>query len=143
MDNIRSRRGASRLRRGFTIIELMVAIAIVSILVAVALPSYSNYVKRAKVPPALDALSSLAVRMEQRFQDTGAYTCPNPLPTVSDVFTLACSVTGATYIATATGSGSMVNYQYTINHLGARITTSHPKGAMATCWTTRGGSCDT
>lgn len=138
--------------RGFTLIELMVAIAVVSILAAVSLPSYNAYVQRSRVPAALEGLSSFAVRMEQRFQDVGNYAngaaCAVALPTVTN-FTVTCNlltiggVAGAGFTATATGTGPMANYAYTINHQGARATTAHPKGAIAACWTTRGGTCDT
>lgn len=135
-------------RRGFTLIELLVAIAIAAILAAVALPSYSAYVQRSRVPAALDGLSAYAVRLEQRFQDTGSYAngaaCGVAVPTVNN-FTVTCVLSGGGtgFTATATGSGSMAGYVYTINHQGARSTTGHPKGTNASCWTTRGTTCDT
>ena len=137
------------LPHGFTLIELMVAMAVAAILAAVALPSYTQYVQRSRVPPALDGLSALAVRMEQGFQDAGQYTCPNPLPTVAN-FTLDCAVStiagraAAGFTANAVGTGPMLNYQYRINYQGVRTTVSHPKGVPAqVCWTTRGSTCDT
>ena len=139
--------------RGFTLIELLVAIAIVSILASIALPSYSSYVQRSRVPPALEGLNSYATRMEQRFQDSGSYAnganCAVAVPAVSN-FTITCAlvtvggVAGRGFTATATGSGPMAGYTYTINHQGTRVTTAHPKGVPAgNCWTTRGGTCDT
>ena len=133
--------------RGFTLIELMIAVAVVAILAAISLPSYSSYVKRSRVPVALDGLSAYAVRMEQRYQDVGNYAngavCWASLPTVAN-FTVTCALSGAGqgFTATATGSGSMVGYTYTINHQGVRATTAHPQGAAATCWSTRGTVCD-
>jgi type IV pilus assembly protein PilE len=137
-----------RSQRGFTLIELMVAVAIVAILAKVALPSYTAYVQRAKVPPALDALSAHALRMEQRYQDTGSYgtsTCAVAAPAAAN-FTVSCTLSnsGQNFISAATGTGSMAGYGYTINHQGVRATTAHPKGLPSTsCWSTRGGSCDT
>lgn len=136
--------------RGLTLIELMVALAIVAILSAVALPAYNAYIQRSRVPAALDGLTSLALRMEQRFQDTGSYgaagNCPGALP-VANHFGFACTVgaNGTTFTANATGNagGAMEGYGYSINQAGTRVTTAHPKGAPgANCWSTRGGSCD-
>ncbi len=139
--------------RGFTLIEVMVTLAILAILGAVALPSYTGYVQRSRVPAALEALSSFSTRMEQRFQDTGCYAstctpvgaaCGVAVPTPTN-FTVTCALAnnGLNYTATATGAGPMAGYTYTINQNGARATTAHPKGANNTCWTTKGGtSCD-
>lgn len=139
----------SHRQHGFTLIELMVAVAIVAILSAVALPAYNSYVTRSRVPPALDALSGYQVRMEQRFQDTGSYAgtggaCGIPAPTGIANFTLTCALNGTNgFTATVTGSGTMAGYTYTVNQAGARATTAHPKGANTTCWTTKGTTCDT
>ena len=136
-------------QNGFTLIEIMVTVAIIGILSAVALPSYNSYLKRSRVPAALDALSAYLTRMEQRFQDTGTYAngaaCAANLPTATD-FTLSCTLSAANqnFTATATGTGRMAGYSYSINHVGLRRTVAHPKGVPVTnCWTTRGTVCDT
>ena len=140
---------APQRQAGFTIIELMATVAIAAILTALALPAYTAYVQRSKVPPALDALSAFATRMEQRYQDTGSYgtTGCGLAPSSIDNFDLSCSLTVTNgvqgYTATATGKNAMVGYTYTINQAGARATTAHPKGANTNCWTMRGTTCDT
>jgi type IV pilus assembly protein PilE len=134
---------------GFTLIEVMVTVAILGILASIALPSYNAYVQRSKVPAALDGLQSYFARMEQRYQDTGNYAngtaCAMAVPTVNH-FTVSCTLeaSGQAFTATATGSGTMSGYTFTINHQGVRRTTAHPKGApTANCWSTRGSTCDT
>lgn len=146
----------TRSANGFTLIELMVTIAIVAILAAIALPSYSDYIKRGKLTEATNALTDYRVHMEQSYQDNRQYgtgtTCAVTLPTTTENFTYTCAVTGAgtlqTYTATATGnSGTPVaSFVYKIDEKANRTTTSVPTGGWGTvpapCWIVRkGGGC--
>jgi type IV pilus assembly protein PilE len=141
-------RGTRHTQQGFTLIELMITVAVLGILVGVALPSYSAYTQRARVPAALEGLNAYFTRMEQRYQDVGNYgTSPTcgvaTLPTAPN-FTFSCTTAGQTFTLTATGSGNMAGYTYTINQQGVRATTAHPKGTpTGNCWSTRGKTCDT
>lgn len=137
---------------GFTLLELMIVIAIVAILAAIALPNYSDYIKRGKLVEAQNGLADYRVKMEQYFQDhrtygTGAGTaCGVAAPTLKD-FALTCTTDGQTYTATATGnSGSAVdNFVFTIDNANNQTTTKLPTGwgtTPATCWVIRrGGGC--
>ncbi len=133
-------------QRGFTLIEVLITVAIVAILASIAMPSYTAYIQRSRVPAGLDALQSYFTRMEQRFQDSGSYAngdvCAVALPTAQN-YTLSCVTSGSTYTATATGTGTLSGYSYTINSTGTRNTTAHPKGAPSgNCGSSRGASCD-
>ena len=135
-------------QRGFTLIEILMAIAIMAILTSVALPSYTAYLQRSRVPAGLDALQSYFTRMEQRFQDSGSYAnagaCALALPTAAH-YTLSCTLTGGGtgYTATAAGTGSLAGFSYSIDSAGTRTTIAHPKGVPAgNCWSMKGSVCD-
>lgn len=133
--------------RGFTLVELMVTVAVVAILAGVALPSYNAYITRSRIPAGLEALSSYAMRMEQSYQDTGSYGtsgCRLAVPAAAN-FTLSCALSdaGQGYTATATGSGGLSGYTYSIDHNATRRTVAHPRGVPTTaCWSMKGQTCD-
>src|SRR5687768_17065089 len=60
-----------RLQKGFTLIELMIVVAIIGILAAVALPAYQDYTVRAKVSEGLVGASSAKVTISEGFQADG------------------------------------------------------------------------
>ncbi len=64
----------SKPQAGFTLIELMIAVAIVGILAAIAVPNYSEYVKRASRVEAAAALLDAANKQEQYFVDNREYS---------------------------------------------------------------------
>ncbi len=59
--------------RGFSLIELMIVVAIVAILTAIAVPGYQEYVKRARRSDAEGALLGLAQIMERYYSDNNVY----------------------------------------------------------------------
>lgn len=146
----RRQQTAQACARGFTLIEVMITVAIVGILASVALPAYSDYVIRGKVPQATSRLSGLQVQMEQYFQDNrtylGAPGCTADTASNRD-FNFSCSAqTAGAYTLQAVGKASMAGFTYTVNQQNVRATGAVPTGWAApvpnTCWVTRkGGVC--
>lgn len=136
--------------KGFTLIELMITVAIIGILAAIATPNYTEYVKRGYVADATNTLSSMRAKLEQHYQDNRAYTTVGAFATpctASTVgkFNITCTLAANTFTVTATGSGPAAGFTYTINQSNQQATVSLPSGwgsATTACWiTSKGGSC--
>lgn len=137
---------------GFSLIELMIVVAVIGILAAIAIPNYNEHVMKARITESVAQLSDMRVRMEQYFQDNRTYVgaCAAgtlaPLPANTAHFTYACPVlTATTFTVTATGIANMTGFTYNINQANARTTVAVPagwQGTGKTCWVlTKGGGC--
>lgn len=145
---------SARHARGFTLIELMITVAIAAILAAVAIPMYRDYVLRGRIIDATSRLSDFRVRMEQYFMDNRTYDAgggkcgvADPTSTGDMGFDVKCTGASATdYTAKATGrsAAGMTGFEYQIVASGAKKTNALPTGWTTTtgCWVTRkDGSC--
>ena len=84
---------------GFTLLELMIVVAVIGILAAIAVPSYEKYVMQSRRTDAKNAVLDLASREERLFSDNNAYT--NSAPALgygtTSAFPLAINATGQSY----------------------------------------------
>ena len=60
-----------KIQQGFTLIELMIVVAIIAILAAIAVPAYQNYIIRSKVTEAVSAIDMARTAVAETFQSTG------------------------------------------------------------------------
>jgi len=93
------------IQKGFTLIELMIVVAIIGILAAVALPAYQDYTVRAKVSEVILAGSSGKTTLAEMVQANGGFppTASAPVATQASKF-----VMGVDYISTASATGTIV-----------------------------------
>lgn len=134
-------------QKGFTLIEVMIVVAIIGILASIAIPNYSTYVERARATEATSALAQMRIRMEQNFQDNRTYNnnnavlCASPPGTNTDFFAFSCAPlpTGTAYTLVATGAGSMAGFNYFINEANAKSSDT-PGGGNGNCWVIKRGS---
>ena len=133
--------------KGFTLIELMITVAVIAFLAAIAYPSYTAYVTRGKLAEGTSALSDGRVKMEQFFQDNRTYV-GGPAPAATANFTYAVTNPGtppaSSYTITATGINGAAGFVYTINQNNVKATTAAPSGwgTSTTCWVSKkGGGC--
>lgn len=146
--------------KGFTLIEILIVVAILGILASVAYPSYSNYLVRGRVLDGTAALADQRVRLEQFYQDNRNYgtgACGTDAGgtarvafTSSKYFSYTCALGagGQSYTITAaslaaTNGGADGDWSYTITDRNVRATTKFKGTAStATCWQVKQGeSC--
>jgi type IV pilus assembly protein PilE len=133
-----------RRQTGMTLIEIMVVMAIIGILSAIAIPSYRDYVTRGRLAEAFSALATVQPNAEQFWSNNRTYAGFAPLPTSANFTYTLTSASPSAYLITATGSGPVANFAFTIDQQGNRVTTSVPTGwtTNSTCWVDRrGGTC--
>lgn len=139
--------------RGFTLIEIMIVVLIVAILGAIAVPAYTDYLRRAKITEATSTLSDLRLRAEKYFADNRSYQPTPPAgftvgfntATAAEYFTFACVAnTSDTFTCTASGvvGSDLDSFVYTINESNVRGS-AFPAGKgwnnCATRWVTKKG----
>lgn len=142
-----------RRARGFTLIEVMIVVAVLAILAAIAFPSYTQYVNRGKIAEATSGLSELRLRAEKYFADNRTYqvvpasgTTAGFSSTIGQAkyFSFACvAATATTFTCTATGTG-LAGAAFTIDQSNTRGSTFNSTqmpgwNNSTTCWITKKG----
>ena len=119
---------------GFTLIELLVAVAVIGILSAIAIPSYTSYLRKQELRAAQSSLASMILAMENRYLQTFSYPAatadtaattaalPGWAPSESKFTYIiqASDSTARTYTLQATGSGTVAGCTLAITQANVR-----------------------
>ena len=100
------KRSLRTVQKGFTLIELMIVVAIIGILAAIALPAYSDYTKRAKVSEIILAASSARTTVAEAVSAGGLTAMPTSANVSTSTSKYVASVAYASSVITATASAS-------------------------------------
>lgn len=139
-----NRSGAHRRTRGFTLIELMVVVAVVAILASIALPSYQDSVRKGRRGQAKSDLVELAQRAERWRTVNNTYVgfvvtgvdAQSPREGTAHYTVAIGNQAANTFTLTATPQGGQTNdarcMTLTINQAGAK--TESGSGTLQDCW---------
>jgi len=127
-----------KMQKGFTLIELMIVIAILGILIAIALPAYQDYSIRAKNSECVNIAASPKLAMSETFQSDGTWpanlVAAGYTPAATSYCAAATDIANGFSIATnAANTGGLVTFNFTAN----------TSNAIAIDWTCRGVSTKT
>jgi len=129
---------------GFSLIEMMIVVAIIGLLASIAVPGYQDYVKSGNAAEAPANLANCRVQAEQFFQDNFTYVGFVCVPSDAQNFDYSIdnqSATTYTLKASGRAANNMGNFEFTVNQDNAK--TSKFDGTVGgSCWlTSSSGSC--
>lgn len=114
------RKGAFTLQNAFTLVEVMITVAIVAILAAIALPSYNSYIVKSEIRSAQADLLALGLNFENRYQRTLSY------PTFTDP--QKANTAGIKQVITNWSPGAEENFNFKIEDVTASTYTIVAEG---------------
>ena len=131
-----------KVQQGFTLIELMIVVAIIGILAAVAIPAYQDYTIRAKVTEGLSLASAAKVAVVETNASTG-------IPPIDNATAgLSATIAGNSVTSVLVGAAGIINITYnatlggnpTANGMVVTLTPTFTPGGVTWACTTPGGS---
>ncbi|VVM76167.1 hypothetical protein PS662_02070 [Pseudomonas fluorescens] len=129
-----------RSSRGFTLIEILIVIAIIGIVITIGYPSLTEYVKKGRRAEVAGLLSEQAQILERFYSKNNVYTAATGLSAGNDYYTIIPTLTDQTFVLTATrkaGSAMATDKcgDFIITNTGVRTLGSAAAGvANKDCW---------
>ncbi|QJI44118.1 type IV pilin protein [Pseudomonas sp. ADAK7] len=129
-----------RSNRGFTLIEIMIVIAIIGIVITIGYPSLTEYTKKGRRTEVAGLLSEQAQILERFYSKNNLYTGATGLSTGNDFYTITPTITDQTFLLTAvrkSGTNMATDKcgDFTITNTGVRSMVNATFGlATKDCW---------
>jgi type IV pilus assembly protein PilA len=121
------------MQKGFTLIELMIVVAIIAILAAIAIPAYQDYTIRAQISDGLSLASGSKTAVAEYYQNRGAYPTNNTIAGVA----APTSIVG-NFVSSTTITNGLITVAYSTPQANAKISSS----TVLLSPTDRGGSIE-
>jgi type IV pilus assembly protein PilA len=133
-----------KIQQGFTLIELMIVVAIIGILAAIAIPAYQDYTIRAQVSEGLSLTGGAKAAVAEYYMDQGVYPTTNVLAGLEAPVNIADKYVTSVTIGAAGAITVLYQQPSTNNNISGATLTLTPVGAVATLgsvsWTCAGGN---
>jgi type IV pilus assembly protein PilA len=138
-----------RIQQGFTLIELMIVVAIIGILAAIAIPQYQNYTGRAQLSDAITIAGGLKTAVGEVYQvtgdstsaDSGTLGIPAAISSGAGKYADAVSVTNGVIVVTMKGTGVATCVQSATVTLTPNFPSSQDAPISWTCTTSAAAGC--